>query len=53
MQIPPPLPRETSARLRLLSVGPGRAVERVAIGMAQGNAELVTAVEGFLVTDRG
>jgi len=37
----------------LLSVDPGDATERVAIGMGKGNAELKTAVEGFLVTDHG
>jgi len=37
----------------LLSVEAGSAVERVAIGLGKGNAELKTAVEGFLVTDQG
>jgi hypothetical protein len=37
----------------LLSVDPGSATERVAIGMGKGNAELKTAVEGFEVTDQG
>ena len=37
----------------LLSVDPGNATERVAIGMGEGNAELKTAVEGFLVTEQG
>jgi hypothetical protein len=37
----------------LLSVEAGSAAERVTIGMGKGNAELKTAVEGFLVTDHG
>ncbi len=37
----------------LLTVEAGSAVERVAIGMGAGNAELKTAVEGFLVTEHG
>jgi hypothetical protein len=37
----------------LLSVEAGSAAERVTIGMGKGNAELKTAVEGFLVTDQG
>jgi len=37
----------------LLSVEAGSAVERVAIGLGAGNAELKTAVEGFEVTDQG
>ena len=37
----------------LLSVEAGSAVERVTIGLGKGNAELKTAVEGFLVTDHG
>jgi hypothetical protein len=37
----------------LISIDAGSAVERVAIGFGEGNAELKTAVEGFLVTDHG
>lgn len=37
----------------LLSVEAGSEVERVAVGMGKGNAELKTAVEGFLVTAQG
>ena len=37
----------------LLSVQAGSAAERVAIGFGKGNAELKTAVEGFLVTEQG
>lgn len=37
----------------LLSVEAGSELERVAVGMGKGNAELKTAVEGFLVTAQG
>ena len=37
----------------LISVEAGSAVERVAVGMGKGNAELKTAVEGFQMTSDG
>ncbi|MGH7289990.1 MAG: DUF4410 domain-containing protein, partial [Myxococcota bacterium] len=37
----------------LLTIDEGSAVQRVAIGLGKGNAELKTAVEGFLMTSNG
>ena len=46
-------PGDLVIRGTLISYDAGSAVERIAIGFGEGNAELKTAVEGFLVTDSG
>lgn len=48
-----PVPGDLVIRGYLLSVQSGSELERVAVGMGKGNAELKTAVEGFRVTDHG
>jgi hypothetical protein len=37
----------------IITISEGSAVKRVAIGFGSGGSELTTAVEGFLMTDRG